>query len=209
MTHTASLVWITPNAEQTIVDCARVSNPKNQGKDGSKLLRYLVEHQHWSPFEMASACFSIHTSRAIARQILRHRSFSFQEFSQRYAEIDAIEPILTPARLAGATNRQSSIATNDDLIRAGWEQAQNTVWRNATGQYKYALSKGVAPEVARVLLPEGMTPSVMYMTGTIRSWIHYVQLRTKEDTQYEHQLVATAIGDVLNRELPNISLHVS
>lgn len=210
MSHTAALIWITPNAEQTIVDCARVSNPKNQGKDGSRLLRYLVEHKHWSPFEMASACFEIRTSRAIARQILRHRSFSFQEFSQRYAEVDSIEPILTPARLAGATNRQSSIpiAESAPLVDT-WKSYQQGLWTQAVFLYKKALEDGIAPEVARVLLPEGMTPSVMYMTGTIRSWIHYIDLRTGEDTQYEHRQIAAAIRAILVAALPNIPMHVS
>ncbi len=204
MTHTASLIWITPNAEQTIVDCARVSNPKNQGKDGRRLLEFLVAHKHWSPFEMASACFEIRTSRAIGRQILRHRSFSFQEFSQRYAEVDTVEPILTPARLSGANNRQSSILTNDDMVKGTWQGHQQALWDTAIARYKDALCTGIAPEVARALLPEGMTPSVMYMSGTIRSWIHYVNLRTQEDTQYEHQLIATAIGNLLKEHLPNI-----
>lgn len=203
--HTASLIWITPNAEQTIVDCARVSNPKNQGKDGTRLLKFLVDHQHWSPFEMASACFEIRTSRAIARQILRHRSFSFQEFSQRYATIDEVKPILTPARMAGATNRQSSIETSEnDPLHLQWLDMQYAHWDASISRYKAALSDGIAPEVARVLLPEGMTPSVMYMTGTLRSWIHYVGLRTGEDTQHEHQLIASKIGDILSTEMPFI-----
>lgn len=204
MTHTASLIWITPNAEQVITDCARVSNPKNQGQSGTRLLRYLVEHKHWSPFEMASACFEIRTSRAIARQILRHRSFSFQEFSQRYAEVDSIEPVLTPRRDAGATNRQSSIPSDDAARNVIWLAVQEATWNASITDYKNAVANGVATEVARVLLPEGLTPSVMYMSGTIRSWIHYVGLRTLADTQHEHQLVASKIGDILSEHLPHV-----
>lgn len=206
MTHSAALVWITPNAEQIITDCARVSSPQNQGKDGARLLRYLVEHKHWSPFEMASACFEINTSRTIARQILRHRSFSFQEFSQRYAVVGSAEcaPVLQPARMAGATNRQGSLPCQDPELASAWEATQLMFYDEAMRLYKHWLSKGIAPEVARVLLPEGLTPSRMYMTGTVRSWIHYCGLRQGDDTQTEHRFIAEQIADILALELPNI-----
>lgn len=198
------LIWITPNAEQMISDMARVSNPDNQGKDGTKLLSYLVRNKHWSPFEMASACFEINTTRDIARQILRHRSFSFQEFSQRYAQIDD-EAVLRECRLQDMKNRQNSIETEDKALKYDWEWNQKQLWEHAIGVYLDAIDRGIAKEVARAVLPEGNTPSRMYMSGTIRSWIHYLEVRGPgSGTQKEHMEVANSIALELYQYLPSI-----
>lgn len=200
------LIWITPNAEQMISDIARVSNPANQGLPPGKLLGYCVKNHHWSPFEMANAVIEINTTRTIARQILRHRSFSYQEFSQRYADVNALPPLLqTEARLQHPTNRQSSIEIDEDNeLKKWWAYKQNEVARVSSEIYKEALEKGMAKEVARDVLPEGMTPSRMYMNGTIRSWIHYVQLRRGNGTQKEHQQIAVEISEILQKEVPFI-----
>lgn len=200
------LIWITPNCEQMVSDIARVSNPANQGLPPGKLLGYCVRNQHWSPFEMANAVVEINTTRTIARQILRHRSFSFQEFSQRYASVTALPPLIrTEARLQHPTNRQSSIELDEtDELNKWWAYKQDEVDRVISSIYKEALEKGMAKEVARDVLPEGMTPSRMYMNGTIRSWMHFVQLRRGNGTQKEHQQIANAISDVLRKEIPLI-----
>ena len=200
-----NLIWITPNCEQTISDIARVSNPKNQGLPPGKLLNYCVRNQHWSPFEMANAVVEINTTRDIARQILRHRSFSFQEFSQRYAEVDKLEaPPLRDARLQDEKNRQNSIATDDEYLKHWWENQQMRMETIAHSVYSEALQKGIAKEVARAVLPEGLTASRLYMNGTIRSWIHYVQLRSGNGTQLEHQQIAKEIGEIFKKEIPFI-----
>ncbi len=203
---TVKLVWITPNAQQVISDCARVSNPANQGKDGTKLINYLIENKHWSPLEMASACFEIETTRDIARQILRHRSFSFQEFSQRYADVSAIqdEYIYREARLQDAKNRQNSIENTDEELQNWFDYQVHSIQSAARQIYEEALKRGIAKEQARCVLPEGLTMSRMYMTGTIRSWKHYVDLRSANGTQKEHQLIAQAIGEQLKEQLPNL-----
>lgn len=198
------LIWITPDVEQLISDTARVSNPANQGLPAGKLLGYCVRNAHWSPFEMASACIEINTTRTIARQILRHRSFSFQEFSQRYADIKALPPLVrTEARLQHPTNRQSSIEldTGGELNK-WWVHKQDEVERVTLAAYADALERGMAKEVARDVLPEGMTPSRMYMSGTIRSWMHYVKLRSGNGTQKEHIEIAQSIGKILEEHLP-------
>lgn len=197
------LIWITPNAAQVISDCARVSNPANQGKDGTKLIQYLIEHQHWSPLEMASACFEIETTRDIARQILRHRSFSFQEFSQRYAEAPS-DIMFREARLQDVKNRQNSIENTDEELQNWFDYQVHSVQLTARQVYEEALKRGIAKEQARCVLPEGLTYSRMYMTGTIRSWKHYVDLRSGNGTQKEHQLIAQAIGQQLKEQLPNL-----
>lgn len=206
MTQNCKLIWITPNAEQLISDIARVSNPANQGMPPGKLLGYCIRNNHWSPFEMSSACIEINTTRTIARQILRHRSFSFQEFSQRYADIRALPPLLrTEARLQHPTNRQSSIEiAEDDELKKWWAYKQDEIDRVCQGIYTEALGKGMAKEVARDVLPEGMTPSRMYMSGTIRSWIHYCKLRCGNGTQKEHQAIAFEIYAILSAELNTI-----
>jgi thymidylate synthase (FAD) len=199
-----NLIWITPDAESLLAYIARVSNPANQDNDNyAKLLQYMVKNQHWSPFEMVSACFEIDTTRDIARQILRHRSFSFQEFSQRYAVVSELPPVEPrEARLQDAKNRQSSIETEDPNIQGWWDMVQDNVDTYAKDIYEQALEKGIAKEVARAVLPEGLTPTRMYMSGTIRSWMHYCQLRSGNGTQKEHQEIAKQISDTLATQLP-------
>jgi thymidylate synthase (FAD) len=193
------------NCVDLISYCARVSNPGNQSntETAPRLLAYLVRNQHWSPFEMASMTMEIVTTRDIARQILRHRSFSFQEFSQRYAAVTA-PPVWREARLQDAKNRQASIDVEDDDIQARWVAQQGLVARAANAAYGWALQNGIAKEVARAVLPEGMTESTLYMAGTIRSWIHYVQLRTEAGTQKEHREIALACRDILLEQYPSL-----
>lgn len=203
--YNCNLIWITPDAEQMISDIARVSNPANQGLPPGKLLGYCVRNQHWSPFEMANACIEINTTRDIARQILRHRSFSFQEFSQRYATVDALgEPVYREARLQDTKNRQNSVEVEDDGLRLWWLREQADVHNHVQDVYQMALDRGIAKEVARAVLPEGLTPSRLYMNGTIRSWMHYCQLRTGNGTQKEHAEVATEINQIFRAQLPMI-----
>jgi thymidylate synthase (FAD) len=200
------LKWITPDAEALIVEMARVSNPESaaKGEGNPRLIQYLIEHKHWSPFEMASACFEITTTRDIARQILRHRSFSFQEFSQRYATTDKLpEAPIRDTRMQDPKNRQNSLETNDwDLMR-WWENEQEVVQKRANFVYRLAIERGIAKEVARAILPEGLTTSRMYMSGTIRSWLHYVDIRTEEGTQKEHREIAQKILVILDHKLPS------
>lgn len=183
--------------------CARVSNPANQAntETAPRLLAYLVRNQHWSPLEMASMTVEITTTRDIARQILRHRSFSFQEFSQRYAA-QVAPPVLREARMQDAKNRQASNETEDDGLKAWWGYEQARVAALAADAYQQALDRGIAKEVARSVLPEGMTESVLYMAGTIRSWIHYCDLRTEAGTQKEHREVAQACQAILLQQFP-------
>ena len=183
--------------------CARVSNPKNQNntKTSDKLLNYLIEHKHWSPFEMASACMEITTTRDIARQILRHRSFSFQEFSQRYANPSELEKMFftREARMQDESNRQNSIETKNVILKEDWIKRQQHVIDTAKEHYDWAIRVGIAKEQARVVLPEGLTCSSMLMNGTIRSWIHYIELRTHEGTQKEHREVAQECAKAINK----------
>ena len=190
---------------ELIAYAARVSNPANQAnaETAPRLLAYLVRNQHWSPFEVVSMTLEIVTTRDIARQILRHRSFSFQEFSQRYAAVSD-PPVIREARLQDVANRQSSIATDDASLQAWWAGAQDAVAGVAERAYRLALERGIAKEVARAVLPEGMTQSRIYMAGTIRSWIHYVQLRAGNGTQLEHQRIAEACRAVLLEQLPEL-----
>lgn len=194
------------NAEQFIAYCARVSNPSNQMNHGTapKLLSYLASHNHWSPFEMAHAVLEIVTTRDIARQILRHRSFSFQEFSQRYGVVENF-PVLREARLQDTKNRQSSIEVDDHNLEESWLALQCELAEKTTAAYKWALDNGIAKEVARVVLPEGMTESRLYVSGTIRSWIHYINLRVSNGTQKEHREVAAKCRDVLVSAMPALS----
>ena len=200
------LIWITPDAERMVAHIARVSNPANQeNPDYEKLLRYCMEHGHWSVFEMATACVEINTTRDIGRQILRHRSFSFQEFSQRYAAVDALpEPELREARLQDTKNRQNSFEVGPGPLADRWEILQHEVYDACVDRYREALSVGIAKEQARAMLPEGLTPTRMYMSGTLRSWITYLQLRTDAATQKEHRLIAQQIADLLRPEIPTI-----
>ena len=193
------------NAQELIAYCARVSNPANQlNTDTSeKLIRYLIKHQHWSPLEMVSACIEITTTRDIARQILRHRSFSFQEFSQRYADpTKDLDFVLREARLQDTKNRQNSIATDDLELSREWYHKQQTIIDLVKGTYDWAINNGIAKEQARAILPEGNTVSRLYMNGTLRSWIHFVELRSANGTQKEHQDVAIACAQVIAQIFP-------
>ncbi len=199
-----NLVWATPDIEEKVAYCARVSNPENQHnhETAGKLLKYLLKHKHFSPFEMANVCMEIETTRDIARQILRHRSFSFQEFSQRYAVVNEFEN--RECRLQDTKNRQNSLSTEDKDLQEWWDAAQKRVQHEASFMYQQALQKGVAKEQARALLPEGLTVSRMYMNGTLRSWLHYIEVRTDPSTQKEHRDVAEACKSVLSILCPNI-----
>ena len=201
--HTAKLVWVTPDAEQLIGKIASVSNPANEDNPNvEKLIRYLIKHKHWSPFEMASMCVEIKTTRAIAPQILRHRSFSFQEFSQRYAV--ATEINVPDLRRQDLKNRQNSI---DDLPEEKVEFLQQQIdnhYRSSLDIYSSMLEYGVAKECARSVLPLS-TATRMYMSGTIRSWLHYVDLRGDNGTQLEHMQIARAIGEILADQVPTIA----
>ena len=201
--HNAKLVWITPEAERLIGKIARVSNPKNEDNpDVTKLLKYLIKHKHWSPFEMASMCVEINTTRAIAPQILRHRSFSFQEFSQRYAV--ALDLDMPDLRRQDTKNRQNSIDDLDSETTAFIQGKIDDHFRDARELYEYILSKGIAKECARSVLPLNTTTR-LYMSGTIRSWLHYVDLRGDNGTQREHMSIARSVGDILADELPTIT----
>jgi thymidylate synthase (FAD) len=192
----------TDQAADLIAYCARVSNPSNQDNfdTAEKLLSYCVRKQHWSIFEMAHVVLEIKTTRDIARQILRHRSFSFQEFSQRYAAVDTSEFTLREARLQDPKNRQNSIENEDNNLQLQWETRQAVISEIVKDYYEWALKQGIAKEQARVILPEGLTPSTMYMAGTLRSWIHYCNLRTGNGTQKEHQEIAAQCWEILQKE---------
>ncbi len=203
------------DAQELIAYCARVSNPANQlnTETSERLIRYLVKHQHWSPLEMVSACCEIVTTRDIARQILRHRSFSFQEFSQRYAdptaELDEAF-VLREARFQDTKNRQNSIDIDSSdeqqrLLAYDWERAQKRVLFSVKQEYEWAIKNGIAKEQARAILPEGLTVSRMYMNGTLRSWIHFIELRSGNGTQKEHQQIALACAEVIAKIFPMAS----
>jgi thymidylate synthase (FAD) len=194
------------NAQELVAYCARVSNPGNQYnmETSEKLLRYLLKHKHFSPFEMASVCLSIETTRDIARQILRHRSFSFQEFSQRYAVAD-LGFEFKEARLQDTKNRQNSIEVEDLKLQTNWETQQDYVVAAAQKTYRWALDHGIAKEQARAVLPEGLTVSRLYMQGTLRSWLHYIELRSGPETQKEHREVAIACAESLATIFPMIT----
>jgi thymidylate synthase (FAD) len=191
--------------QELVAYCARVSNPANQlnTETSEKLIKYLIKHQHWSPLEMASACLEIETTRDIARQILRHRSFSFQEFSQRYADpTQDLQFEFREARLQDPKNRQNSIATDDKTLNDIWLIKQRDLSDQALETYKWAIDNGIAKEVARAVLPEGLTMSRMYMNGTLRSWIHYIQLRSANGTQKEHMEIAKACAVAITKIFP-------
>lgn len=193
------------NIQDLIAFCARVSNPTNQmnTETSEKLLRYLAKHKHWSPFEMASACFEIETTRDIARQLLRHRSFSFQEFSQRYADpTEDLDFVVREARLQDEKNRQNSVATTDAELKKDWQMKQLSIIHEAKLAYKWAIENGIAKEQARSVLPEGLTVSRLYVNGTIRSWIHYIELRSDNGTQKEHMELARACATAIYRIFP-------
>jgi thymidylate synthase (FAD) len=193
--------------EELVAYCARVSNPANQAnrETAPRLLNYLVRNQHWSPFEMAHAVIEIQTTRDIARQILRHRSFSFQEFSQRYAEVtDA--PVVREARMQDTANRQNSFDFGEEnfALSDWWKRQQELLAASALNVYNEALLQGIAKEVARAVLPEGLTPSRLYMAGSVRSWIHYIQLRAGNGTQKEHREIAVMCKLALLHVMPSI-----
>jgi len=193
------------DVKDLIAYCAKVSNPSGQMnmEKADKLLAYLIKHQHWSPFEMANACLEIETTRDIARQILRHRSFSFQEFSQRYADpTKDLDFVIREARLQDKTNRQNSIDTDDTKLQMLWSAQQNKVITASKEAYKWAIDNGVAKEQARAVLPEGLMSSRLLMNGTIRSWIHYIELRSGHGTQKEHMEVARACAEAIATIFP-------
>lgn len=198
------LMWATPEADKMIAFMARVSNPDNQDNtEFQRLLRYMMTHKHYSPFEMASMCVQIDTTRDISRQVLRHRSFSFQEFSQRYEDVSKLgDMVERECRLQDSTNRQSSLECLDANYINAFESSQREVWELAIYNYNLAINAGIAKEQARALLPEGLTPTRMYMTGTIRSWIHYIQVRADETTQKEHRVIAEQVLQVLREAAP-------
>lgn len=197
------LVWVTPCADARIGEIARVSNPGNVDAPVEPLLAYMARMGHWSPFEMASVCLEIETTRDIARQILRHRSFSFQEFSQRYASIHVLpEAELRECRTQDTKNRQNSLPNEDEELEEWWKLSQSHVASSANLLYKEALKRGIAKEQARALLPEGMTTSRLYMAGTLRSWITYLKQRLDPSTQKEHRLIAEEVLAILKDCVP-------
>lgn len=206
MTHDDDPVAVKkPDVQNLIAYCARVSNPSNQNNSetSSKLLKYLIKNKHWSPFELASVVMEIETTRDIARQLLRHRSFSFQEFSQRYADpTDDLSFEVRECRLQDEKNRQNSIDTTDLDLKIWWDAQQKFIIEHVQRIYKQAIDKGIAKEQARAILPEGNTKSRLYVNGTIRSWIHYVELRSANGTQKEHMELAIAIGKAINKIFP-------
>ena len=195
------------NAQELVAFCARVSNPSNQlnTETSEKLINYLIKNAHWSPLEMVSACLEIETTRDIARQILRHRSFSFQEFSQRYANpVEELEFVTREARVQDEKNRQNSIEVSDRTFQIDWEREQKRVIWMCEKVYKAAIKKGIAKEVARAVLPEGLTKSRLYVNGTIRSWIHFIELRSANGTQKECSEVAIACAEAIAKIFPMI-----
>jgi len=193
-------------AQDLISYCARVSNPANQmnTETSERLIKYLITHKHWSPLEMVSACLEINTTRDIAHQIVRHRSFSFQEFSQRYAEPKDMgdQFVIREARLQDTKNRQNSVETTDVELASEWRQLQEDMIAHATRVYEWAIDHGIAKEQARVVLPEGLTKTRLYMNGTLRSWVHYIELRGANGTQKEHMEIAHACAEVIAKIFP-------
>ncbi len=199
------------DAQELIAYCARVSNPANQfnTETSEKLIGYLIKHQHWSPLEMVSACLEIETTRDIARQILRHRSFSFQEFSQRYADpTKDLDFVIREARLQDTKNRQNSISVDNPELQAWWNAKQQFIINYVKETYAEAIEKGIAKEQARAILPEGNTVSRLYMNGTLRSWVHFIELRSANGTQLEHQLVAKECACAIAAIFPMVANHV-
>lgn len=207
-TQTVGDLYVPEGINELVAYCARVSNPSNQESSATteKLLSYLAREKHWSPFEMVSACLEIETTRDIARQILRHRSFSFQEFSQRYADPDDMDNLFeySEARLQDKKNRQNSIEVEDKQLQLDWERAQRRIGVLARKEYDWAIRKGIAKEQARKVLPEGITKSRMYVNGTLRSWIHFIDLRSSNGTQKEHMVIARECAKVISKIYPSI-----
>lgn len=204
--HSAELVHITPNAEELISYMARVSNPANQSntETSAKLIKYLITHQHWSPFEMVNMCVEINTTRSIAAQILRHRSFSFQEFSQRYADVSSLsQPVVPELRRQDTKNRQNSLPDENAELKEYFGSVIENVFANCYAIYEEMIRMGVAKECAREVLPLA-TPTRMYMNGSIRSWLHYCDLRCGNGTQYEHRVIAEQVQGLLRQHVPNV-----
>ena len=196
------------DVQELVAFCARVSNPSNQNNNetSQKLIKYLINNKHWSPLEMVTACIEIETTRDIARQILRHRSFSFQEFSQRYADpTKDLSFVFKEARLQDNKNRQNSIETNNESLKSEWINKQKKLIDLSLETYKWAIDNGIAKEQARAVLPEGNTVSRMYMNGTLRSWVHYIELRSSNGTQKEHMEIAKSIAKIISDIFPMIS----
>jgi thymidylate synthase (FAD) len=196
------------DVQDLVAFCARVSNPSNQlnMETAEKLIKYLIKHKHWSPLEMASACLEIETTRDIARQILRHRSFSFQEFSQRYADpTKDLDFVTREARLQDTVNRQNSVSTDDRDLAENWNMKQMAVINLVKDTYKWAIDNGIAKEQARAILPEGNTVSRLYMNGTLRSWIHFIEIRSGNGTQKEHMEVARACAEAITEIFPMVT----
>ena len=206
MLHSVSLVHATPNGDDLIAYMARVSNPSNQSNpNSSKLLKYLIKHKHWSPFEMVNMCVEIKTTRSIASQILRHRSFSFQEFSQRYANVEELgEPLIPLLRRQDESNRQNSIDDIGENCKTEWYKEIDSLYRHSTRLYKDMLNAGIAKECDREVLTLS-SPSKLYMNGTLRSWIHYVDLRSSNGTQKEHQSIAKQVRTLIQENFPLVS----
>ena len=210
ISYSQPAMYFAENMTELVAFCARVSNPSNQAnkQTSEKLIKYLTKHKHWSPLEMVSICLEIETTRDIARQILRHRSFSYQEFSQRYAEVDfgtaGENWAEREARLQDTKNRQNSIDTNDLGLQETWKTQQSYVTYAAEKAYRWAIDNGIAKEQARAVLPEGLTVSRLYMNGTLRSWVHYIQLRSANGTQKEHMEVARACAKAIEPIFPMI-----
>ena len=203
--QTSENLEVGDSIQDIVAYCARVSNPDNQNNSetSEKLLKYLIREKHWSPFEMVSICLEITTTRDIARQILRHRSFSFQEFSQRYADpVKSLKAVRREARLQDYKNRQNSIEVDDTKLDQSWKGQQDLVWLQAVKAYNWAIERGIAKEQARAVLPEGMTESRLYVNGTLRSWIHYIELREKNGTQKEHVEIARACAAAITKIFP-------
>jgi thymidylate synthase (FAD) len=205
--HSVKLVWITPDAEKIVAMLARVSAPENQGnhETAPRLIGYLIRNKHWSPFEMASMCVEIETTRDIGRQLIRHRSMSVQEFSQRYSDVSKLDRApLRDARMQDPKNRQNSIVSDDDSLRVWWLREQSAIRSRALDGYNQAIERGIAKEVARAVLPEGLTTSRLYMAGTIRSFLHFVEVRADHGTQREAQAIARQVKDILAEHCPAI-----
>ena len=203
--QTSENLEVGDSIQDIVAYCARVSNPDNQNNSetSEKLLKYLIREKHWSPFEMVSICLEITTTRDIARQILRHRSFSFQEFSQRYADpVKSLKAVRREARLQDYKNRQNSIEVDDTKLDQSWKGQQDLVWLQAVKAYNWAIERGIAKEQARAVLPEGMTESRLYVNGTLRSWIPYIELREKNGTQKEHVEIARACAEAITKIFP-------
>ena len=205
-------LYVGNDVQELVAYCARVSNPQNQinSETSERLLAYLAKHKHWSPFEMVSACLEIETTRDIARQLLRHRSFSFQEFSQRYADpTEDLDFVIREARLQDTKNRQNSIETDSVELQREWDRHQRRVLWMVKDVYKWAIKNGIAKEQARAVLPEGLTNSRLYVNGTLRSWIHYIELRSANGTQKEHMEIARECACAIAKIFPAIGEYVS